>query len=158
MSINDLSGKIKSFYFKKKDYFYSQEKGFKISTDLFIVLLVCLVATASFGLGKLSALEKKKTPIQVLKVQDELLAGVVGKIEPTLKAENSPTVNYNFATALDPQTSKGIVLASKSGKRYYYPWCTGVDRIKEENKVWFATIEDAKKAGLTPASGCAGLK
>ncbi len=158
MSINDLSGKIKSFYFKKKDYFYSREKGFKISADLFIVLLVCLVATASFGLGKLSALEKKKTPIQVLKVQDELLVGVVGKVDPVLKAENSPTVNTNLATALDSQTNKGLVLASKSGKKYYYPWCTGVDRIKEENKVWFSSVEDAKKAGLTPASGCAGLK
>ena len=86
------------------------------------------------------------------------MAGVIGKIEPSLKAENSPTVNNNLATALDSQTSKGLVLASKSGKKYYYPWCTGVDRIKEENKVWFTTIEDAKKAGLTPASGCAGLK
>jgi len=158
MSINDLSGKIKSFYLKEKGYFYNQGKGFKISNDLFIVLMACLIATASFGLGRLSALEKKKTPIQVLKVQDELLAGVVGKVEPLLKAENSPVVNNNLATALDSQTSKGIVLASKSGKKYYFPWCSGVDRIKEENKVWFVTIEDAKKAGLTPASGCTGLK
>lgn len=158
MSINDLSGKIKSFYLKRKDYFYSREIGFKISTDLFIVLLVCLVATASFGLGKLSALEKRKNPIQVLKVQDGLLAGVVGKIEPSLKGENEVVVNKNVVTALDSQTSKGLVLASKSGKKYYFPWCSGVDRIKEENKVWFSSIEEAKKAGLTPASGCTGLK
>lgn len=158
MSINDLSGKIKSFYFEKKDYFYSQEKGFKMSTDLFIVLLIILACFASFGLGKLSALEKKKTPIQVLKVQEDLLAAVVGKTEPSLKGENEPVSNNNLATALDSQINKGLVLASKSGKKYYFPWCSGVDRIKEENKVWFTTIEDAKKAGLTPASGCAGLK
>jgi len=157
MSINDLSIKIKSFYAVAKDAVYGPERGLKIGHDIFIVLLVFLVGTASFGLGKLSAFEKKKTPIQVLQVQENLLAAVVGKNEQNIAGEGTSNTQ-NTATVFDSKLNKGLVLASKSGTKYYYPWCTGVDRIKEENKVWFATIEDARKVGLTPASGCSGLK
>ncbi|MCX6717574.1 MAG: hypothetical protein NTU76_02770 [Candidatus Taylorbacteria bacterium] len=148
MSINDLTTKIKSFLANTKDQIYSKENGLKIKGDLFIVLLLILIGTASFGLGKLSALEKKKTPISIIKTK-ELLTATVAE---SLNDINTPS------TAKTQTQGKGIVLASKSGTKYYYPWCTGVSRIKEENKVWFLSIEDARSAGLTPASGCTGLK
>jgi hypothetical protein len=148
MSINDLTTKIKSFLDNTKDQIYSQENGLKIRGDLFIVLLLILIGTASFGLGKLSALEKKKTPISIIKTKELLTATV---------AESLNDINTLPTTKTQTQ-GKGIVLASKSGTKYYYPWCTGVSRIKEENKVWFLSIEDARSAGLTPASGCTGLR
>lgn len=145
--------KIKSFYANIKDKVYGSEKGLKIGSDLFIVLLIVLVGTASFGLGKLSAIEKKKLPIAVLKTQETLLKGIIGdsNIE-NLSLGETKSIS-SIATS-----SKGIVFASKSGKRYYYPWCSGAERVKESNKVWFLTVEDAKKAGLTPAVNCTGLK
>jgi len=149
MSINDLTTKIKSFLDNTKDQIYSQENGLKIRGDLFIVLLLILVGTASFGLGKLSSLEKRKTPISILKTKELLTATV---------AESFGTNTSSTANTKTQTQGKGIVLASKSGTKYYYPWCTGVSRIKEENKVWFLSIEDARSAGLTPASGCTGLK
>ncbi len=148
MSINDLTTKIKSFFANTKDYIYSPEKGLKIKGDLFIVLLLILVGTASFGLGKLSALERRKTPISILKTKELLTATIL---------ESSNSINTSSTTKTQTQ-GKGIVLASKSGTKYYYPWCSGVSRIKEENKVWFLSIEDARSAGLTPASGCTGLR
>ena len=30
--------------------------------------------------------------------------------------------------------------------------------IIEKNKIWFGSIEDARKAGYTPAANCKGLK
>lgn len=51
----------------------------------------------------------------------------------------------------------GLVVASRNGTRYYYPWCGGFSRIKEANKVLFQSIETAEKAGYTIASGCEGL-
>ncbi len=48
-------------------------------------------------------------------------------------------------------------VASKSGKKYYLPTCSGVARIKEANRVWFATKEDAEAVGLTPAANCPGI-
>ena len=148
MSINDFTTKIKSFLANIKDHVYSHENGLKIRGDIFVVLLLILVSTASFGLGKLSGLEKRKTPISILKTKELLTATVVGSLND---------INASSTTKTQTQ-GKGIVLASKSGTKYYYPWCTGVSRIKEENKVWFLSIEDARSAGLTPASGCTGLK
>lgn len=48
-------------------------------------------------------------------------------------------------------------VASKNGARYHYPWCSGAQNIKEENKLWFATKEAAEAAGYTPAQNCDGL-
>ncbi len=56
-------------------------------------------------------------------------------------------------THLDVQRpSKGEYVASKNGKNYYKISCK--NRIKEENKVYFQSEEDAKKAGYTPSVNC----
>ena len=54
------------------------------------------------------------------------------------------------------QTS-GTYVASKSGDKYYWPSCSAVARIKDENKVWFASAAEAKAAGYTPGANCPGL-
>jgi len=46
------------------------------------------------------------------------------------------------------------IVASKSGKRYYFLHCSGVKRIKEANKIYFKSENDAKKRGLTIAANC----
>lgn len=51
----------------------------------------------------------------------------------------------------------GIVAASRNGTRYYYPWCGGINRIKEANKIWFESEKEAEAAGYSIASGCEGL-
>jgi hypothetical protein len=143
MSIKDFTEKIKSFWVNNKDKIYSQENGLKIKDDLFVVFLIFLVGMASFGLGKISSLEKRKVPISILNTQESMYASVSESIQTDKKVG---------------ATEKGTVVASKSGTKYYYPWCSGVARIKEENKVWFNSIDEAKARGLTPASGCIGLK
>lgn len=145
MSIKDFLEKIKLFIADKKDRFYSQEKGIKIKGDLYIVLIITLVGLASFGLGKISTYEKNKSPISILKTKEYMLSTV---LEGT---DGLPTKTNSQSTIME-------IVASKSGTKYYYSWCSGASRIKEENKVWFNTIEDAKAVGLTPASNCTGLK
>lgn len=56
----------------------------------------------------------------------------------------------------EDKPTKNLV-ASKSGTRVYYVWCTGVSRIKPENKVYFDTVEEALNKGYKPASNCPGL-
>jgi len=147
VSIKDFTQKIKLSLGKIKDKIYRHEKDIKIRNDLYVVILILLVGTASYGLGKISSFEKNKTPISILKTKEYMLSTV---LEGTsiIKTENQPT----------SQTGGGEFVAAKSGTKYYYPWCSGVSRIKEENKVWFNSIEEAKAAGLTPAANCAGLK
>jgi len=53
--------------------------------------------------------------------------------------------------------SKGQYVASKNGTKYYFTWCSGVSRIKEENKIYFDKKELAEAKGLEPSKTCPGL-
>jgi len=142
MSIEDFKEKIK---LKAEDFKIlsdEPEKVFKMSDGLFIAVAMVLIALGAFGLGKISAYEKKDVPISVLQKQESILANT----------------NLNQVATVGESKIENMFVASKSGTKYYYPWCSGVDRIKEENKIWFATIEEARSRGLEPASGCTGLK
>jgi hypothetical protein len=46
------------------------------------------------------------------------------------------------------------IFASKSGKTYTYSWCQGAGRIKDENKVYFATEAEARATGRTLSKLC----
>lgn len=142
MSIKDLGLKIKSFV-------QNQRISSAITNDILIALIIVLVGTASFGLGKLSAFEKQKVPISVLQTRDAMYATVVGPV-----IDSSDTLDNSTNITVVQNAEKGIVLASKSGTKYYYPNCSGVSRIKEENKVWYSTIKEAEDAGLTLAANC----
>jgi hypothetical protein len=50
------------------------------------------------------------------------------------------------------------VIGSKTGSKYYFPWCGALKRIKLENQISFASPELAQAAGYTPASNCKGVK
>lgn len=58
---------------------------------------------------------------------------------------------------LTPESIEIKVIGNKNSKLYHYPWCSGAKNMKEENKVFFDSIEEAKNAGYKPASNCAGL-
>lgn len=104
------------------------------------LILALLLASIFFAIGRLSVLEGKKEPIKVL-------------------YENPATVVLNDATTTNNQIVKdGPVIGSKSGKKYYFPWCGTVKRIKPENQVHFGSIEEARTAGFLPGGNCKGLK
>lgn len=45
-------------------------------------------------------------------------------------------------------------VASANGKLYYPLNCKSAARIKEENRIYFATVAEAKSNGLTAAKSC----
>lgn len=96
-----------------------------------ISLIVILVALSSFGLGRLSASEASKPAVSVSQAPFEA--------EPRGMAIG------------------GLVVASRNGKVYHFPWCGGADQISAANKVWFSSEEAAQKAGYTPSKSCKGL-
>ncbi len=51
------------------------------------------------------------------------------------------------------ESDKNIV-ASDSGSVYYYKSCKVYTRIKEENRVWFKTKEEAELSGYRLAKNC----
>ena len=64
----------------------------------------------------------------------------------TSQGSNTPTT---------PQTgSTGSFLASKSGKVYYPSTCKSSNRIKEENRIYFKSAQEAEHLGYTLSKLC----
>ncbi len=113
--------------------------------DVFLAALIFLTSIASFGLGRLSVIWPEKEPIRILE------NGMEMRGEPTSLEAESPQ------TAAVAGIKTGRYVASKSGTAYHLPACPGAARIKESNKIWFQTKEEAEGRGYKPASNCPGL-
>ncbi|MEQ1500300.1 MAG: hypothetical protein ABL917_02950 [Parcubacteria group bacterium] len=133
MSIKETLEKIKPFY---------------------TLLLLIISGSVFFALGRLSVLESKHVPIKIEYPNSEQSATVIGASVPL----KSAILGEGGVVQKDGPNSGGSVVGSKSGKKYYFPWCGTVKRIKPENQVNFSSIEEAKKAGFTPGGNCKGLK
>ena len=126
MSIHDIGSKIKG----------------RLGLDhiaLINMVVIVLVGICAFGLGRISA----QSP----------------KIDESIAILDSQAVPYkspisSFIKEDTNSTTKGQYLASKNGKLYYNVGCSGANRIKEENKIWFNTKEEAESRGLTMSSTC----
>lgn len=132
MSINDLYEKIKPFY------------------TILLVLVICGIIAS---LVKLSMIESSKTGIKISYPNAEMASLVL------VSTQDEASKGVASSLTQDPSsTQSGEVIGSKSGKKYYFPWCGTVKRIKPENQVHFVSIDEAKKAGFTPGGNCKGLK
>ncbi len=128
-------GKIKAFI--------ESEQG----KDILIVLIVILVGLGSFELGRLS----KGTHGSEIKINYP---------DKTTEAEASQTsnaisVNSNIPGEQKISTPSGKnYFASKRGKKYYTIGCSAGNSIKQENRVYFATSDEAEKAGYELSTSC----
>ena len=107
---------------------------------LLLIIVLCFIF---FALGRLSAIEGNNKPIRISTSNGTSTGVVLGAYSGTIEA--------GFQ-------SGGEVIGSKSGKKYYFPWCGTVKRIKPENQIKFASAEEAKAAGYTPGGNCKGLE
>lgn len=124
-------------YFKKVKLWYEANRK-----DLYTTGIIFFVGMAGFGLGRLSLLWPQKEPIRIISNNQ-------GTITDIQEKTAGGTITTTF--------SRGKYVASKSGTSYHYPWCQGALKIKEENKIWFQTKEEAESGGYRPAGNCEGL-
>lgn len=122
-------------------------KSFVWSEQTYLALLLCLVGMLSFVLGRYSVNE---TTQQQNSKQNQ--AGIVFVDTPTVL----DTLGENRVGELE--TAPITVIASQNGTKYHLPSCSGAKSIKEENKIYFNSIEEAKSAGYTPAGNCPALQ
>ncbi len=73
------------------------------------IAIVLLVGLSSFGLGRFSALEEVKPVVSITQAA----------------SEGKPQGMY----------MGGLIVASRSGNSYYYPWCQGASKIAAGNQV-----------------------
>ncbi len=110
------------------------------------LFLIIVISSIFFELGRLSSLEERHTPINI-------------KYNNATSTASAVTAATTVSTSVSGSNiSSGEVIGSKSGKKYYFPWCGTVKRIKPENQVHFSSIEEARKAGFLPGGNCKGLK
>ncbi len=119
---------------------------------LFISLCFILISLASFGLGRLSALEDQREAVVI----DNKFARMFEEQQVFRPNEFLKVPTESVPTKLAGMES-GLYVASRNGSRYHLPSCSGAQRILEENKIWFSSQEEAEKAGYTPAQNCPGL-
>jgi hypothetical protein len=119
----------------------------KIPSDAYIVAIVLLASSASFGFGFLSG--------QRAGEKGELRIDQIPLTAAALPAATAATPSVTPPAASLP--AGGQYVASRTGTKYYLPWCSTVKNIKEENKVWFASKAAAEAAGYAPASNCPGI-
>lgn len=120
----------------------------RVPDGALVAATVILASSGSFGLGLLAARESGAGDVWVehLSMEETLPAAAVATVASPETTSPEPVMNAG-----------GQYVASKNGERYYLPWCGGVSRIKEENKVWFSSKADAEAAGYTPAANCKGI-
>ena len=140
----------------KKTFKGGLERVFK-SDEVYTLLLVVLVGAASFGLGRVSVEPpvRETAVAQTASLEQSRTSGALQESKVTKEAEvkEKEETSPEDAEVLTP----GKYVASKSGSKYHLPRCGGAKQIKEENKVWFETKEEAEAAGYEPASNCKGI-
>jgi hypothetical protein len=119
---------------------YEKFKLLVTNDSFFLTVLLILVGIVSFGLGRQSMVENGHVH------NADMQSGVVFTDVKTTPDE--PVVLSEIVK----------VVASRSGTKFHLPDCPGASQIKEENKIYFDSIELAKAAGYTPATNCPGLK
>jgi len=132
MSIHTIVNKIKG------------EAGRERQTLVFVGILAaaCIV---SFYMGYVAKAEASPATPVVIQCPDAAYidAEALSTVNPT-KNTKQQSVN----------TGTGEYVASKNGTKYYTPGCAGASRIKDENKVFFKTAQEAEAAGYGIAAGC----
>ena len=108
--------------------------------DLIIAISFFLVAVIAFGLGRLSVLveNKRKEPLKI-------------------ERQAYQDVDVPGASIRTAAVGTLLYVGSKNSNKYHLPDCPGALRIKEENKIWFSSKEEAENIGYSPATNCDGL-
>lgn len=128
-NINYFKQKIKSLWANYKE-------------ELLVCLIIILVGIASYNLGILSA-QNGHPNIEIRNIDGAIENG---QIEAT--NSDSSKDNSNATTTISK------IVASKNGKAYYFSNCAGVGRISDKNKIYFASEDEALKAGYYLAANC----
>lgn len=131
----------------------------RLPRDAILIGIAALIASGSFGLGVVAGREggagetggkvviEKPVAAEVLPAAVGAASGAAGEMKATFASNPAPSTT----------ASGGQYVASKTGTKYYLPWCGTAKRIKDENKVWFSSKAEAESAGYEPAKNCKGL-
>jgi hypothetical protein len=125
---SNVTNKMKSF---ANIYYRVKNVAEDLLTEWGYVAIVFLVGLISFGLGRLSATEMAQPVVSIVQA----------------------------AEVREPRGMHigGLIVASRKGSAYHFPWCGGASSIAAANRIWFESEQAAQDAGYRPAKNCKGL-
>lgn len=130
---------------EKIKLFIQTKKG----ENLIILLIIIFVGVSSFLLGRMSV-ESKNSAFNIIYPDGSTYKE--GNINNTQKSQISPKIeqsNNNTNPVIN-----GNFFASKRGHKYYPLGCSAGKTIKDENRIWFDTREEAMASGFELSSSC----
>ena len=130
--------------------------------SLFLVLVITLVSLIGFGLGRLSAkysspaLDINSTLVNVTDLS-KIVTGEPPDSQKTTTT-NQPSASQGTEAVESREVAERKIVGNKQSKIYHFEDCPGALRMSEANKIFFASILQARQAGFRPAGNCPGLE
>ena len=122
----------------------------KNKENILLFVQLSLVGASFFGLGILYEQYRQNDAKELRISQNEQIMGNVSSfINNIEKIDTKKTKIKKISTI---SSKKFLFVASKKGRVYYKISCK--NRIKDENKIYFKSEEDAKKTGLRRSKTC----
>jgi hypothetical protein len=130
-----------------------------VPTRILPILAIILYGAAMFGLGISTHLTAPASPVVQVTYDPSLDSQLEYKPQGSTAPGNSTGSKSTQSGAVSGTAQKTFSLdanfvASVSGTKYYPVDCGSVSRIKEENRVYFVTDEEAQAAGLDRTTAC----
>lgn len=136
-------------------------KSLILDDTVYIAFLLVFTAIGSFGLGKMTNATPQKTAGMPESAVTMTLSGSSNLSGSTTAVVLKPVPTKATLTSqpvvLVEQQEDALVrnfVASKAGTKYHALTCAGAKTIKEINKIYFTSVEDAEAAGYTRAANC----
>lgn len=124
------------------------------SRKFLVGTLLVTLPVAGFLMGKGRGLKMENPPIVIDTTEVDCGEEKDFKVKEE-KAETSVIEEEDEDTSEETESdSLGQFVASKNGKKYYPVDCSLVNRIKEENRVYYESEEKAQADGKELTSGC----
>ena len=110
--------------------------------DIWTGLCLALIGWSAYNVGVIRGHLTTSILVQEGTISEQVI--------PELRAQAVPE-QASASVRTDPRV---VVSKSSTSKKYHYTWCASGQKIKEENKLWFASAQEAQAAGYTLAGNC----
>jgi hypothetical protein len=135
--------------YQKTKYFLKQNE-----TKIITIAGIILVAVLSFEVGVLKGSKLGQNQVIIEQKQTVLGENTDRPAAAAPEASNlAPEAAKTAPSSTIPAQNCAFV-GSKNSTKIHVPTCSFAKRIKPENVVCFATLDDAIKAGRQPDKGC----
>ncbi len=131
-----------------------------IKKNLFLIFLIILISFLSFQLGRISNSSSQPIRIERAGIQEIFQPDANIRIDAidTNKDRGVERIDFRAKSIQEldrsPDSIEFRVVVSKNSNKYHFLWCSGAKRIKEENKIYFNSENEAISAGYSLAGNC----